>query len=50
MFDLSMTDTTAKGEMIRNVVKFKPPLVITREQVDHALDVFEESIKAVTKK
>jgi 4-aminobutyrate aminotransferase-like enzyme len=50
MFDLSMTDTTSKGEMIRNVVKFKPPLVITRQQVDHALEVLEESIKAVLKK
>jgi 4-aminobutyrate aminotransferase-like enzyme len=50
MFDLSMTDTTSKGEMIRNVVKFKPPLVITRQQVDHALEVLEESIKAVMKK
>ena len=50
MFDLSMTDTTAKGEMIRNVVKFKPPLVITKQQVDHALEVLEESIKAVVKK
>jgi 4-aminobutyrate aminotransferase-like enzyme len=50
IFDLSMTDTTSKGEIVRNVVKFKPPLVITREQVDHALQVLDESIKAVTKK
>jgi 4-aminobutyrate aminotransferase-like enzyme len=50
MFDLMGPDTTSKGETVRNVVKFKPPLVITREQVDHALDVLEESIKAVTKK
>jgi 4-aminobutyrate aminotransferase-like enzyme len=50
IFDLSQPDTTSKGETIRNVVKFKPPLVITRQQVDHALEVLEESIKVVVKK
>jgi 4-aminobutyrate aminotransferase-like enzyme len=35
------------GGTFHNVFKFTPPLVITREQMDFALKVFDESIGAV---
>ena len=28
------------------VVRWIPPLIVTQEQVDHAVDVFEEALKA----
>ncbi len=33
----------------RNVVKIKPPLTISEDQADQAVDVFEESLKAALK-
>ncbi len=45
IFDLSMPEITFTNEFIRNVIKFKPPLTITQEEVDKALNVFEESLK-----
>ncbi|MFX0168757.1 MAG: aspartate aminotransferase family protein [Candidatus Hodarchaeota archaeon] len=33
----------------RNVIKIKPPLTISEEQADKAVDVFEESLKAALK-
>jgi 4-aminobutyrate aminotransferase-like enzyme len=37
------------GYDLRNVIKFKPPLTITEEQVDRVLEVFEECLQEVTK-
>ena len=31
----------------KNAVRFSPPLVITREQVDIAVQIFDESLSAV---
>ncbi len=47
IFDLSMPEITFKGDFIRNVIKFKPPLLITKEEADTALSVFEKSLKTV---
>jgi len=33
----------------RNVVKIKPPLTITEEQLDRALDVFEATLAQVSR-
>lgn len=45
IFDLSMP--FFRGiHFQRNVVKIKPPLVLTEEQADRAINVFEESLKA----
>jgi len=49
IFDVSMPIISEKGQIIRNVIKIKPPLTITREQVDRALEVFEECLKKVSK-
>jgi len=32
-----------------NVIKLAPPLVVTKDQVDEALNIFEEAIKDVEK-
>ncbi|MFX1562201.1 MAG: aspartate aminotransferase family protein [Promethearchaeota archaeon] len=48
IFDLSMP--LLRGLTFqRNVVKIKPPLTITQEEADRAVDVFEESLKAAIK-
>ncbi len=39
-------DITLKGDIIRNLVHVKPPLVITQEEVDRGIEIFEESLKA----
>ncbi|MDQ3928970.1 MAG: aspartate aminotransferase family protein [Chloroflexota bacterium] len=36
------------GGVYGNVVRFQPPLVITREQIDSALEVIERSLEEVT--
>lgn len=45
IFGLSAPITTDAGELYRNVVKIKPPLIITREETDHVLEVFAESLE-----
>ena len=45
IFGLSAPITTDSGELFRNVVKIKPPLIINREEADHVLDVFAESLE-----
>ena len=45
IFGLSAPITTDSGELYRNVVKIKPPLIITREETDHVLEVFAESLE-----
>jgi 4-aminobutyrate aminotransferase-like enzyme len=48
IFDLSMP--LFRGlKFQRNVIKIKPPLVITKEEANRAVDVFEESLKVAIK-
>jgi 4-aminobutyrate aminotransferase-like enzyme len=35
------------GGVYGNVVRFQPPLVITKEQLDKALSIFEDVLKSV---
>jgi 4-aminobutyrate aminotransferase-like enzyme len=37
------------GGVKGNVVRFQPPLVITKEEIDHAISVLNESIEEVEK-
>ena len=37
------------GGIFGNVVRVQPPLVITRPQIDHALDVFTRALHEVSK-
>ncbi|MHA1973672.1 MAG: aspartate aminotransferase family protein [Candidatus Hodarchaeales archaeon] len=37
--------STDSGKLYRNVVKIKPPLIITREESDHIIEVFESSLE-----
>lgn len=48
IFDLSMP-FMRHLEFQRNVIKIKPPLTISEEQADQAIDVFEESLKTTLK-
>ena len=48
IFDLSMAHHRDM-RFVRNVVKVKPPLTITEEQANKAVDVFEESLNAALK-
>ncbi|HEC34722.1 MAG TPA: aspartate aminotransferase family protein [Chloroflexi bacterium] len=48
IFDLDLPDVVNGRPARRNVVKIKPPLTITEEQLDHALDVFEATLAQVT--
>jgi 4-aminobutyrate aminotransferase-like enzyme len=48
IFDLSMP-FMRHMTFQRNVVKIKPPLTITEEQADRAVDVFAESLNAALK-
>jgi 4-aminobutyrate aminotransferase-like enzyme len=36
------------GGVNGNVIRFQPPLIITRQQIDHALGVFSEALQEVT--
>lgn len=47
IFDLDLPDLVNGLPTRRNVVKIKPPLVITEEQLDRALDVLEGTLKQV---
>lgn len=49
IFDLDMPDVVHGLPTRRNVVKIKPPLTITEEQLDRALDVFEEVLEGVSR-
>jgi 4-aminobutyrate aminotransferase-like enzyme len=35
------------GGVYGNVVRFQPPLIITKQQIDHALDAFATALKEV---
>jgi hypothetical protein len=48
IFDLDMPDVMGDGVTHRNVVKIKPPLVITEAQLNQALDVFEAVLAVVS--
>jgi len=39
-----------RGGLFYNRIRFQPPLTITQEQTDKALDVFEEAVKIAEKK
>ncbi len=45
IFGLSAPITSDKGDLFRNIVKIKPPLIITREDSDHIVDVFEKALE-----
>jgi len=47
IFDFSMPQITRNEFSFRNVLKIKPPLIITEEEADHALNVFEDSLAKV---
>lgn len=49
IFDLDMPDVVNDLPTRRNVVKIKPPLTITEEQLDRALDVFEAVLEEVSR-
>jgi 4-aminobutyrate aminotransferase/4-aminobutyrate aminotransferase/(S)-3-amino-2-methylpropionate transaminase len=36
------------GGVFGNVIRFQPPLVITRQQIDRALKAFETALQEVT--
>jgi 4-aminobutyrate aminotransferase-like enzyme len=48
IFDLDMPNITVSGVDLRNVIKIKPPLVITDEQVERVLEVFEHCLKHIS--
>ncbi|MHA1266695.1 MAG: aspartate aminotransferase family protein [Candidatus Helarchaeota archaeon] len=48
LFDLNMPIITRKNENYRNVIKYKPPLIISDEQIDHSLEVLRECIQIVS--
>jgi 4-aminobutyrate aminotransferase-like enzyme len=39
-----------RGGLFYNRIRFQPPLVITEEQADKALDVFEQAVKIAERK
>lgn len=47
IFDFSMPQISRNEFSFRNVLKIKPPLIITEEEADHALNVFEDSLTRV---
>ena len=47
LFDTDLPDTVGGVRSAQNVIKIKPPLVITEEQLDRALDVFERALRRV---
>ncbi len=49
LFDLDLPDVVDGQPDRRNVVKIKPPLTITEEQLDRALDVFEATLAQVSR-
>ncbi len=49
IFDLDMPNVVHGLPTRRNVVKIKPPLTINEEQLDRALDVFEDVLEGVAR-
>lgn len=47
IFDLSMPDIVEGRPTMRNVVKIKPPLTITEEQLDRVLETFKFCVEQV---
>lgn len=47
IFDFSMPQISRNEFSFRNVLKIKPPLIITEEEADYALNVFEDSLTRV---
>ena len=45
IFGTSAPISSDSGKLYRNVVKIKPPLIITREDSDHIMDVFEKALE-----
>jgi 4-aminobutyrate aminotransferase-like enzyme len=37
------------GGVFANVIRFQPPLIITKQQLDQALDIFAEALTAAAK-
>lgn len=48
ILDLCEPVITLHGEFIRSTLTIKPPLILTREQVDRAMEIFEECLQTVT--
>ncbi|MHA1210386.1 MAG: aspartate aminotransferase family protein [Candidatus Freyarchaeota archaeon] len=48
ILDLCEPLITLHGEFIRSTLTIKPPLVITHEQIDRAMEIFEECLQTVT--
>jgi len=48
IFDLSMPDIVDGRPTLRNVIKIKPPLTITDEQLDRALETFKFCVDQVS--
>lgn len=48
ILDLDLPDIVDNTVTRRNVVKIKPPLTISEERLDKALDIFERSLAAVS--
>ncbi|MHA1131637.1 MAG: aspartate aminotransferase family protein [Candidatus Helarchaeota archaeon] len=48
LFDLNMPIMTPKNENYRNILKYKPPLVITDAQIDRSLEVLRECLQLVS--
>jgi 4-aminobutyrate aminotransferase-like enzyme len=44
-FGISMPILKASGEMIRNIIKIKPPLIISDEETDLICQKFEQTLK-----
>jgi 4-aminobutyrate aminotransferase-like enzyme len=47
IFDVDMPEIVGGRPTFRNTIKIKPPLTITEELLDRALDVFEQVLKQV---
>ena len=45
IFGTSAPISSDSGELYRNVVKIKPPLIITREDSDHIMSIFELALE-----
>ena len=45
IFGTSAPISSDSGELYRNVVKIKPPLIITREDSDHIMNIFELALE-----
>ena len=50
IFGHSAPISSDSGKLFRNVLKIKPPLIITREDSDHIITVFESALKEAKSK